>query len=70
MTDRPRRRPVTPAIYARVMWKRWYHVLVEAPDGKQHLIAIEAHSAMEARRLVAADWGNESIREVKSTRGG
>ncbi|HSX23328.1 MAG TPA: hypothetical protein VLE97_11195 [Gaiellaceae bacterium] len=50
------------------MWKRWYHVLVEAPDGKRHLIAIEAASAHEAKQLIAADWGEESIREVKSAR--
>jgi hypothetical protein len=50
------------------MWKRWYHVLVEAPDGKRHQIAIEATSAHEARKIVAADWGDESIREVKSSR--
>lgn len=50
------------------MWKRWYHVLVEAPGGKRYLIAIEAISAQEARRLVATDWGDESIREVKSSR--
>jgi len=36
--------------------------------GKRYLIAIEATSALEARRLVAADWGEESIREVKSSR--
>ena len=50
------------------MWKRWYHVLVEAPDGKRHLIAIEARSANEARQLIAADWGEESVREVTSAR--
>jgi hypothetical protein len=50
------------------MWKRWYHVLVEAPDGKRHLIAIETTSALEARRLVAADWGEGNIREVKTSR--
>lgn len=50
------------------MWKRWYHVLVEAPDGKRHLIAIEATSAIDARRLIAADWGDNNIREVKSSR--
>lgn len=50
------------------MWKRWYHVLVEAPDGKQHLIAVEADSAIEARRMVAADWGEEKIREIKTSR--
>lgn len=50
------------------MWRRWYHVLVETPNGKHHLIAIEATSAIEARKLVAADWGNESIREVKTSR--
>ncbi len=50
------------------MWKRWYHVLVETPGGKRHLIAIEAASALEARRLVAADWGDERIREVKTSR--
>jgi hypothetical protein len=48
------------------MWTRWYHVAVDTPDGKRYLIAIEATSALEARRLVAADWGNENIREVKS----
>lgn len=64
---RARRELVTPTIYAGVMWKRWYHVLVEAPDGKRHLIAIEADSAMEARRQVATDWGNENIREVKTS---
>jgi hypothetical protein len=50
------------------MWKCWYHVLVEAPDGKRHLIAIEATSAIQARRLVAADWGEQRIREVKGSR--
>lgn len=49
------------------MWKRWYQVLVEI-DGKQHLIAIEASSAIEARQIVAADWGDESVRGVKSLR--
>jgi len=48
------------------MWKRWYHVLVESPAGKRHLIAVEATSALQARRLVAADWGDENVREVKS----
>jgi hypothetical protein len=49
------------------VWKKWYRVLVEAPDGRKFLIAIEAHSALEARRRVAADWGGEErIREVKS----
>jgi hypothetical protein len=47
------------------MWKRWYHVLVEASDGKRHLIAIESTSALRARQLVAADWGESSVREVK-----
>lgn len=51
------------------MWKRWYHVLVEAPDGKRHRIAIEALSAIEARLLVAFDWGEKSVLEVKSARG-
>jgi len=50
------------------MWKRWYHVLVEAPDGKRHLIAIEATSAIEARQRVAADWGEARVLEVTSTR--
>jgi hypothetical protein len=50
------------------MWRRWYHVLVDAPGGKRYLIAIEATSAIEAKRLVAADWGDESIREVKTSR--
>jgi hypothetical protein len=49
------------------MWKRWYQVLVEI-DGKRHLIAIEAASAIEARQIVAADWGDESVRGVKSLR--
>lgn len=48
------------------MWERWYHVGIDAPDGKRHVIAIKATSAFEARRLVAAEWGDESIREVKS----
>lgn len=48
------------------MWKRWYHVLVEV-DGKRFLVAIEAMSAIEARRLIATDWGDQSIREVKSS---
>jgi hypothetical protein len=61
-------RTVTHAIYALDMWKRWYHVLVEAPDGKQHRIAIETTSAIEARQLIAADWGDKSIREVKTVR--
>jgi hypothetical protein len=42
---------------------------VETSDGKRHVIAIEADSAIEARRLVAVDWGDESVREVKSVRG-
>jgi len=50
------------------VWTRWYHVLVDALDGKRFLIAIEATSALEARRLVAADWGDERVREVKSSR--
>lgn len=50
------------------MWKRWYHVLVELPDGKRHLIAIEAVSAYEARQLVAADWGEDNVRSVTSPR--
>lgn len=50
------------------MWKRWYHVLVEAPDGKRHLIAIEASSAMEARRRVEVDWGESRVLEVTSSR--
>jgi hypothetical protein len=49
------------------MWKRWYHVLVEAPDGKQHRIAIEAISAIEAQRAVASDWGADRIREIKTS---
>jgi hypothetical protein len=48
------------------MWKRWYHVLVEAPDGRRHRIAVEATSAREAFQLVGVDWGEASIREVKS----
>jgi len=48
------------------VWKRWYHVLVSVPDGKRFLIAIEASSALEARLLVAADWGDENVREVRS----
>lgn len=48
------------------MWKQWYHVLVEAPDGKRHRIAIEAISAIEARQLIAADWGDKSICEIKT----
>lgn len=58
---------VVPLGYARGMWKRWYHVAVDTSDGKRYLIAIEATSALEARRLVAADWGDESIREVRSS---
>jgi hypothetical protein len=50
------------------MWKRWYRVLVEAKGGKRHLIAIEATSAAEARQLVAADWGDESIRGIEGAR--
>lgn len=49
------------------MWTRFYHVLVEI-DGRRFLIAIEARSALEARKLVAADWGDENIREVTSSR--
>ena len=49
------------------MWKRWYHVLVEIAGGKRHLIAIEATSALQARQLVAADWGEHNVREVKSS---
>jgi len=49
------------------MWKRWYHVLVEH-SGKRHLIAIEASSALEARQLVAADWGDDAVKEVKGSR--
>jgi hypothetical protein len=49
------------------MWRRWYQVIVEI-DGKRHLIAIEAASAIEARQLVATDWGDESVRGVKSLR--
>ena len=48
------------------MWPRWYHVSVDMPDGKRHMIAIKATSALEARRLIAADLGDENIREVKS----
>jgi hypothetical protein len=48
------------------MWERWYHVSVEAPDGKRYMIAIKATSALEARRLIAADFGDENIRGVKS----
>jgi hypothetical protein len=50
------------------MWKRWYHVAVNTPDGKRCLIAIEATSALEARHLVATDWGHDNVREVKSAR--
>jgi hypothetical protein len=50
------------------MWRRWYHVLVEQPDGKRFLIAIEASSAVEAQRRVAADWEGAIIREVTSTK--
>lgn len=64
--DPGRGEAVTPTIYARGMWKRWYHVLVEASDGKRHRIAIETTSAIEARQLIAADWGDKSIREVKT----
>lgn len=49
------------------MWKRWYHVIVEV-DGRCHVIAIEASSAIEARQLVGADWGEGNIRGVKSGR--
>lgn len=42
----------------------WYHVLVENSDRKRHLIAIEARTPEEARKLVAVDWGDENIREV------
>jgi len=47
------------------VWKRWYHVLVEV-DGRRLLIAIEASSAIEARQLVASDWGDDRVRGVKS----
>jgi hypothetical protein len=50
------------------VWRRWYHVLVETPDGKRHLIAVEATSAREARQLVGADWGEDNVREVTSPR--
>lgn len=50
------------------MWKRWYHVLVEAPDGKLHRIAIEATSAHEACQLVGRDWGEDSVRGVTCPR--
>lgn len=43
--------------------KRWYHVLVEV-DGRRSLIAIEATSMEDARSAVAADWGDENIRDV------
>ena len=43
-------------------------MLVEAPGGKRHLIAIEAASALQARQLVASDWGDENVREVKGAR--
>jgi hypothetical protein len=49
------------------MWKRWYHVLVEAPNGKQYRVAIEATSAIEAQRAAASDWGADRIREVKTS---
>jgi hypothetical protein len=48
------------------MWERWYHVSIDAPDGKRITIAIKATSALEARRLIAADWGDDNIRGVKS----
>jgi hypothetical protein len=51
------------------MWKRWYHVLVETPsDGRRFLIAVEATSALRARQIVAVDWGDQNVREVKSAR--
>lgn len=50
------------------MWKRWYHVLVEAPDGRRHRLAIAALSAWEALQLAEADWGEGSVREVTSPR--
>ena len=49
------------------MWRRWYHVLVETFEGKRHLIAIEATSALQARQLVAADFGEDRVLEVKSS---
>lgn len=51
-----------------VVWKRWYHVLVELPGGKRHLLAIEATSALEAQRLAEVDWGAASVREVRGAR--
>ncbi len=47
---------------------RWYHVLVETPDGERSLIAIEATSARDARQAIAADWGAANVREVTRSR--
>ena len=52
----------------RGMWNKWYHVLVEEAGGRRYLIAIEATSALEARLLVEADWGETRVIQVKSAR--